>query len=197
LKRIKNHTLSKLNIPETDKTVLSSYKKTVMANGVRVVSEYLPHVRSVSLGIWIDIGSRYETDLDNGITHFIEHMVFKGTQKRSTLAIAQSLEMVGGYLNAFTGKEHTCFYARVLDEHVELAMDVLSDMIINPTFPSKEIIKEKNVVIEELHEAEDDPDDVIHDYFEKILFGSHPLALPVIGTETGTDCRCGRGKYNA
>ncbi len=162
---------------------MSSYKKTVMANGVRVVSEYLPHVRSVSLGIWIDIGSRYETDLDNGITHFIEHMVFKGTQKRSTLAIAQSLEMVGGYLNAFTGKEHTCFYARVLDEHVELAMDVLSDMIINPTFPSKEIIKEKNVVIEELHEAEDDPDDVIHDYFEKILFGSHPLALPVIGTE--------------
>ena len=154
-----------------------------MPNGVRVVSEYLPHVRSVSLGLWVDIGSRYETSLDNGITHFIEHMVFKGTKNRSTLAIAQSLEMVGGYLNAFTGKEHTCFYARVLDEHVELAMDVLSDMIVNPTFPAKEIVKEKNVVIEELHETEDDPDDVIHDYFEKILFGSHPLALPVIGNE--------------
>ena len=154
-----------------------------MPNGVRIVSEYLPHVRSVSLGIWVDIGSRYETSLDNGITHFIEHMVFKGTRRRSTLAIAQSLEMVGGYLNAFTGKEHTCFYARVLDEHVELAMDVLSDMIVNPTFPSKEIIKEKNVVIEELHETEDDPDDVIHDYFEKVLFGTHPLALPIIGTE--------------
>ena len=96
MKRLKSNTLSKLFIPETDKTVSNSYRKTVMPNGVRVVSEYLPHVRSVSLGIWVDIGSRYETSLDNGITHFIEHMVFKGTKKRSTLAIAQSLEMVGG-----------------------------------------------------------------------------------------------------
>jgi predicted Zn-dependent peptidase len=183
VKRIKSHTLSKVFIPDIEKTVPVTYKKTVLPNGIRVVSEFLPHVRSVSLGIWIDVGSRYENLQDNGITHFIEHMVFKGTKKRDTRAIAQSLEMVGGYLNAFTGKEHTCFYARVLDEHVDLAMDVLSDMILHPTFLPKEIRKEKNVIIEELKQTEDDPDDVIHDYFEKELFGSHTLAMPVIGTE--------------
>jgi len=110
-------------------------------------------------------------------------MVFKGTKKRTIKEIAQSIESVGGYLNAFTSKEHTCFYARVLDEHLELAADVLSDMVFSPTFPEKELLKEKNVVLEELKQAEDDPDDIIHDYFEKAIFKTHPLGMPVIGTK--------------
>ena len=140
-------------------------------------------VRSVSVGVWVDVGSRDETESNNGIAHFIEHMAFKGTKKRSVREIAQSLESVGGYLNAFTGKEHTCFYARILDEFTPLAVDVLSDIVLNAKFPDKEIEKEKGVVIEELKNAEDDPDDIIHDYFEKALFGPHPMGFPVIGTE--------------
>jgi predicted Zn-dependent peptidase len=164
-------------------SVGSSYKKTILPNGVRVVSEELSHVRSVSVGVWIDVGSRDESSSRNGISHFIEHMVFKGTSNRSVKDIARSLESVGGYMNAFTGKEHTCYYARVLDEFTELAIDVLSDLALHPTFPVKEIEKEKGVVIEELKNAEDDPDDIIHDYFEKALFGEHPLGFPVIGNE--------------
>lgn len=161
----------------------ATYKKSILPNGIRVISEEIPLVRSVSIGVWVDVGSRDESDSNNGIAHFIEHMAFKGTKKRSVKDIAQSLESVGGYLNAFTGKEHTCFYARVLDEFAPLAVDVLSDIILNATFPDKEIEKEKGVVIEELKNAEDDPDDIIHDYFEKALFGPHPMGFPVIGTE--------------
>jgi predicted Zn-dependent peptidase len=161
----------------------STYKKSLLPNGVRVISEEIPFVRSVSIGVWVDVGSRDENELNNGIAHFIEHMAFKGTKKRSVRDIAQSLESVGGYLNAFTGKEHTCFYARVLDEFTPLAVDVLSDIVLNAKFPDKEIEKEKGVVIEELKNAEDDPDDIIHDYFEKAIFGAHPMGFPVIGTE--------------
>mgnify|MGYP001569777304 FL=1 len=173
-----------INSPQpASRTIESSYKKTVLSNGLRVVSEEIPHVRSVSIGIWINVGSRDEEASNNGISHFIEHMVFKGTKDRSVKDIAQSLESVGGYLNAFTGKEHTCYYARVLDEYSELALDVISDLLQNATFPEKDLEKEKGVVIEELKNAEDDPDDIIHDYFDKTLFGSHPLGFPVIGTE--------------
>jgi predicted Zn-dependent peptidase len=170
-------------IPATSKRIDSTYKKTVLPSGLRIVSEELTHVRSVSIGVWIDIGSRDESPAMNGMSHFIEHMVFKGTTKRSVKDIAQSIESVGGYMNAFTGKEHTCYYARVLDEHTELAVDVLSDLVQNARFPEKDLEKEKGVVIEELKNAEDDPDDIIHDYFDKILFGDHPLGNPVIGTE--------------
>ena len=170
-------------LSHTQDSVGSSYKKTILPNGLRIVSEELSHVRSVSVGVWIDVGSRDESTLLNGISHFIEHMVFKGTSNRSVKEIARSLESVGGYMNAFTGKEHTCYYARVLDEFTELAIDVLSDLALNPTFPLKEIEKEKGVVIEELKNAEDDPDDIIHDYFDKALFGDHPLGFPVIGSE--------------
>lgn len=133
--------------------------------------------------MWIDVGSRDESAATNGISHFIEHMVFKGTKKRSVKDIARSLESVGGYMNAFTGKEHTCYYARVLDEYADLAVDVLSDLALHATFAEKDMAKEKGVVIEELKNAEDDPDDIIHDYFDKVLFGKHPLGFPVIGTE--------------
>ncbi len=159
------------------------YRKTVLDNGIRVVSESIPHVRSVSIGVWADVGSRDETPHQNGISHFIEHMVFKGTKKRSVRDIAQSLESLGGYLNAFTTKEQTCFYARVLDANVVEAMDVLSDIVMHATFKKQELEKEKLVVIEELKNAEDDPEDIIHDYFEKALFPDHALGFPIIGTE--------------
>jgi predicted Zn-dependent peptidase len=159
------------------------YQKTILDNGVRVVTEEIPHVRSVSVGTWIENGSRDETSRNNGISHFIEHMVFKGTRKRALTEISRSIESVGGYLNAFTGKEHTCYYARVLDEYTELAVDVVSDIAFHPIFPEKELEKERGVVIEELKNAEDDPDDIIHDYLEKSLFENHPLGFPVIGTE--------------
>ncbi len=161
----------------------SLYRKTVLANGIRAVTETIPYVRSVSLGVWTNVGSRDESIKQNGITHFLEHMVFKGTKNRSVRDIAQSLESLGGYLNAFTTKEQTCFYARVLDMHVEEAMDVLADLVQNATFKKEELEREKLVVIEELKNAEDDPEDIIHDYFEKALFPSHSLGFPIIGTE--------------
>jgi predicted Zn-dependent peptidase len=129
------------------------------------------------------VGSRDESESKNGITHFLEHMVFKGTKRRSVREIAQSLESLGGYLNAFTTKEHTCFYARVLDRHVSEALDVLSDLVQNATFEKTELEREKLVVIEELKHAEDDPEDIIHDYFEKALFPRHSVGFPIIGTE--------------
>lgn len=159
------------------------FRKTVLENGIRVVSETIPHVRSVSLGIWADVGSRDERESQNGITHFLEHMVFKGTRTRTVTDIARSLESLGGYLNAFTTKEHTCFYARVMDIHTRQAMEVLSDLVLNATFRRDELEKERGVVIEELKNAEDNPEDIIHDYFEKALFPAHPIGYPIIGTE--------------
>jgi predicted Zn-dependent peptidase len=174
---------SKTNIRSYTQAPDSQYQKTTLSNGVRVVSESIPYVRSVSLGIWADVGSRDESPEQNGISHFLEHMVFKGTKKRSVKEIAQSLESLGGYLNAFTTKEQTCFYARVLDTHVPQSMDVLTDLLLNATFRRHELEKEKLVVIEELKNAEDDPEDIIHDYFEKALFPNHSLGFPIIGTE--------------
>jgi len=159
------------------------YRKTTLENGIRVVSETISHVRSVSLGIWANVGSRDEAEQQNGISHFLEHMVFKGTRNRSVRDIAQSLESLGGYLNAFTTKEQTCYYARVLDANLPEALDVLADIMLNATFEKREMEKEKLVVIEELKNAEDDPEDIIHDYFEKNLFPRHALGNPVIGTE--------------
>ncbi|MGA9407415.1 MAG: pitrilysin family protein [Bacteroidota bacterium] len=164
------------------KEISATYQKTVLPSGIRIVSEEIPHVKSISIGVWIDTGSRNETESSNGISHFLEHMVFKGTQHRSTQQIARSLESVGGYLNAFTTKEHTCYYARVLDEFTELAVDVLSDLVQFPLFPEKEIEKEKLVVLEELKNAEDDPDDLIHDYFETNIYSNDTLRFPVLGS---------------
>ncbi len=167
---------------QSESAVNSSYKKTTLANGIRVISEEISSVKSASIGIWINTGSRNETETTNGISHFIEHMMFKGTEKRNFQQIAQSLESVGGYMNAFTTKEHTCYYARVLDEFVEKAVDVLSDMVQRSRFPVKEMEKEKTVILEEIKRSEDDPDDLVQEYFEKHLFGDHPFARPIIGT---------------
>jgi len=157
------------------------YRKTVLTNGIRVVTEHVPHVRSLAIGIWLNVGSRHEDARTNGISHFVEHMVFKGTKRYTTSQIAHSLESVGGFLNAFTTKEHTCFYARVLDRHLERAIDVLSDLVLHPRFDAGDLEKEKQVVLDELRSLEDDPDDLIHDYFDRMTFGSHPLGFPVIG----------------
>ncbi|HOJ95179.1 MAG TPA: pitrilysin family protein, partial [Fervidobacterium nodosum] len=145
-------------------------------------SEEIPYVRSVSIGVWISVGSRDENEKNNGVTHLIEHMVFKGTKKRTARMIAQSLESVGGYLNAFTSKEHTCYYARVLDEHIEKAVDVLSDLILHPEFDKDELEKEKAIILEEIKNYEDEPDEIIHDEFEKLLFNPHPLGYNILGT---------------
>ena len=159
-----------------------SYKKTTLENGIRVITEEIPTVKSASIGVWINTGSQNETETTNGISHFIEHMLFKGTKKRNYVQIAHSVESVGGYLNAFTTKEHTCYYARVLDEFVDHAVDILSDMVQFSTFPKKEMEKEKTVILEEIKRSEDDPDDLIHEYFDRHLFGNHPYARPIIGT---------------
>ncbi len=161
----------------------NNVEKTVLSNGLTVITEYVPTVRSASIGLWTETGSRDETKETAGISHFIEHLVFKGTKKRDYIEISKSLERVGGYLNAFTSKENTCFYARVLDEYSDIAVDVLTDLVFNPTFPQKELEKEKEVVIEEIKSADDTPDDVIFEDFDKFTYNNHPFALPIAGTE--------------
>ena len=136
--------------PPTSVTVPPEYNRTVLPNGVRVVTESIPSVRSISCGVWIATGSRDETPETCGISHFVEHMVFKGTRRRRMHHIASRMESVGGYLNAFTSKEYTCFVARSLDEHLTRAIDVTCDLVLNPVFPEKEIEKEKDVIVEEI-----------------------------------------------
>jgi len=161
----------------------SLYTKTVLPNGVRIITEEIEHVRSAAIGLWVGAGSRDERDGYEGISHFIEHMFFKGTEHRTARALAESLEAVGGQLNAFTTKEYTCYYAKVLDEDLDLAIDVLSDMFFDSLFDEKEIEKEKNVVIEEIKMYEDSPDELIHDIFSEHVWNEHPLGKPILGTE--------------
>ncbi|MFC1554101.1 M16 family metallopeptidase [candidate division KSB1 bacterium] len=152
-----------------------------MRNGIRVISESIPHVRSVAIGVWFHFGSRDEKPEINGISHFLEHIVFKGTKKRNSKAIAESLESVGGSINGFTGKEVTCFYANVLDEHIELAIEVIADLVSNPLIRQKDIDKEKKVIIEEIKGLEDTPEELVHEYFQKNTFGRHPLSRSILG----------------
>ena len=159
------------------------YHKTVLANGVRVVSEEINHVRSVSIGIWVRSGSRYENHGSNGTAHFIEHMLFKGTDRRSAFDIASEIDSVGGIINAFTGKEWTSFYIKIPDYHLPIAIDLLADIFQNSRFQEEEIVKEKSVVLQEISMVEDSPDDYIHDFFEAVFWSSHPLGLPVLGTK--------------
>jgi len=159
------------------------YQKTVLPNGVRIITEEIEHVRSAALGIWVGAGSRDEREGYEGISHFMEHMFFKGTEHRTARVLAESLEAVGGQLNAFTTKEYTCYYAKVLDEDLDLAIDVLSDMFFHSLFDEKEIEKEKNVVIEEIKMYEDSPDELIHDIFSEHVWNEHPLGMPILGTE--------------
>lgn len=160
----------------------SLYQKSVLPNGIRVVTERIPHVRSVAIGVWLTVGSRNESLETNGISHYIEHMFFKGTEERKAHEIAESLESVGGHLNAFTGKELTCYYAHVLDEHLPIAMDVISDILLNSVFDENEMEKEKQVIIEEINTLEDTPEELIHDIFNHRLYPDHPLGFSVIGS---------------
>lgn len=156
---------------------------TQLPNGIKIISEKITNVKSFSLGFWFNVGSRDETSENNGISHFLEHMFFKGTKKRSAKKIAEDIESLGGYLNAFTSKEHTCFYGRGLSDHVEKTFEVLADMIQNSIFDPKEIEKESAVVIDELYDIEDSPDELIFDKFESNVFHGNSLGMPIIGTE--------------
>ncbi len=158
-------------------------QKTTLPNGVRIVTESIEYVQSVSLGIWVATGARYEEPNRRGISHFLEHMLFKGTERRPTAKqIADEMDMVGGYLNAFTDKEYTCYYARTLSEHLTLGVDLLADMYMNSVFDAEELAREQKVVLEEIKRRDDDPDDLVHDLFAETLYKDHPLGLPVIGT---------------
>lgn len=158
-------------------------KTHTFPNGLRLVMEKIPSVRSISLGIWIGTGSKYESFQNNGISHFIEHMLFKGTSKRTAREIAETFDCIGGNLNAFTSKEYTCYYAKVLDQHLGIAFDVLSDMFFNSTFDSAELEKEKKVVLEELKMYDDAPDDVVHDLISKATHHDHSLGYTILGRE--------------
>jgi len=157
--------------------------KTVLPNGVRIVSEEINHVRSISIGVWVQSGSRYEDRAINGTAHFIEHMLFKGTKNRSSFDIASAIDSVGGMINAFTGKELTSFYIKIPDYHLTMAIDLLADIFINSRFAEEEISKEQSVILQEIKMVEDSPDDYIHDFFESVFWNDHPLGLPVLGTK--------------
>ncbi|AEI44287.1 M16 family metallopeptidase [Paenibacillus mucilaginosus] len=157
--------------------------KYTLNNGLRVVVEKIPTTRSVAFGIWVKTGSRHESQSQNGISHFIEHMLFKGTDKYSAKDIAEIFDGIGGNVNAFTSKEYTCYYCKVLDEHLPLAVDVLSDMFFNSVLDPAELAKEKNVIYEEISMYEDTPDDMVHDLIAKAAFEDHSLGYTIIGTQ--------------
>ncbi|MCY3772615.1 MAG: pitrilysin family protein [Gemmatimonadetes bacterium] len=156
-------------------------RKTVLPNGIRVVTEYMPHVRSVTMGIWVWSGTRFEPAEKPGIAHFLEHAVFKGTEKRNAYQIAQSIESLGGYLNAFTGRELNCYFARVMDSHLPVAVDVIGDLLQSSKFDPHEIEKEKMVVIEEIHGLEDNPEDLVSELYANLIWRPHPLSRPILG----------------
>lgn len=162
---------------------MKNINSTELPNGIKIISEKINYVKSFSLGFWFNVGSRDETEENSGISHFLEHMFFKGTKKRSAKKIAEDIESLGGYLNAFTSKEHTCFYGRGLSDHVEKTFEVLADMVQNSVFDPKEIEKESAVVIDELYDIEDSPDELIFDKFESNIFHGNSLGMPIIGTE--------------
>ncbi|RYL95296.1 insulinase family protein [Sporolactobacillus sp. THM7-4] len=153
------------------------------SNGVRIVLEKVPSVRSVSLGIWVGTGSRYENELNNGISHFIEHMLFKGTDTRNAREIAEAFDQIGGQVNAFTSKECTCYYAKVMDSDATYALEILSDMLFHSRFDQTELEKEKQVIGEEIKMYEDTPDDLVHDLLSAASFAHHPLGYPILGTK--------------
>jgi predicted Zn-dependent peptidase len=155
---------------------------TTLANGVRVITEAMPHVRSVSVGVWIGTGSRVEEPEENGISHFTEHMLFKGTTTRSAEEIARSVDSIGGNLDAFTAKELVSYNTKVLDEHLPQAFDVLSDLVLNPLFREEDIEKEKGVILEELKMEADNPEYLVHEIFSSNFWKDHPLGKPILGT---------------
>ncbi len=164
------------------KTKKLNVKKTTLANGLQVATESMPAVRSVSMGIWLRTGSRHEREDQNGIVHFLEHMVFKGTRNRSGQEIARAADAIGGHLDAFTSKEFTCFSIKVIDEHLPRALDIVADLVKNPLLRSIDIAKESRVIQEEIKMVEDTPDDLVHEIFSKTYWPHHSLGRPILGT---------------
>ena len=162
---------------------MDKYYFTTLPGGTRIVSEFIPTLKSFSIGFWFDVGTRDENLRNNGISHFIEHMVFKGTKRRTAKMIAEEIESFGGYINAFTSKEHTCFYSKGLSANIGRTISVISDMIQNPLFRETHIKKEVGVVIDELKDLDDSPEELIYDKFEEAIFSGNTLSLPVIGKE--------------
>jgi len=161
----------------------SNIQKTVLDNGVTVISEKIESVRSIAVGVWVKSGSRAEKSSENGTAHFLEHMIFKGTRKRSPLKIAQSLESLGGHLNAFTGKEVTCYFGNALDSHLKNTVEVLADIVCHSTFPEKEIDRERTVILEEIKSTKDTPEDYVFDIFQEKIFPKSSLGRPILGEE--------------
>ncbi|KAB3536953.1 insulinase family protein [Alkaliphilus pronyensis] len=158
------------------------YKKYTLDNGLRIVAEHIPYVKSISVGIWIETGSKNEDTTTNGVSHFVEHMLFKGTTTRTALDIADIIDGVGGQINAFTSKECTCYYIKVLDSHYKLAIDILSDMLFNSKLDPIDIDKERSVIMEEISMYEDSPEDLVHDLLSQTVFKNNSLGLPILGT---------------
>src|SRR3954469_14330267 len=157
--------------------------RTLLPGGLRIVTEAMPGVRSASVGIWVPVGSRDETPALAGTSHFLEHLLFKGTARRSALDIASAMDAVGGEFNAFTEKEHTCYYATVLDRDLPLALDIVADVVLDATLTASDIDVERGVVLEEIAMRDDDPGDLVHDEFAAALFGDIPLGRSILGTE--------------
>lgn len=161
---------------------MSKIQKTTLKNGIHIITEEVKDFQSASIGIWVNIGSRDEDKAQNGVSHFIEHLLFKGTEKRTAKDIAKDIESVGGVLNAFTGREYTCFYAKVLGDDLPMAVDLLSDIFLNSRFDAKELERERQVILQEIKMVEDTPDDLIHDMFAETFWKGHSIGSPVLGT---------------
>ena len=164
--------------------------KTIMDNGIRVISEEIDHVRSISIGAWVEGGSRHENGLTSGAAHFIEHKLFNGTERRSAVDIASANDSVGGVMNAATGKELTSFYIKIPDYHLEMAIDLLADIFAGSRFAEEEIRRERSVILQEIRMVEDTPDDHIHDFFEGMFWKGHPLGMPILGTKERVESFC-------
>lgn len=159
------------------------YRKTILDNGLRIITHHMPHMESVALGIWINVGARFENKKNNGIAHFLEHLLFKGTKKYSCKKLKESIEGVGGSLNGFTSEEFCCYLARLPAEYLDLAVDILSDMVLNPLLPAKEIEKERGVIIEEIKMHRDLPQSYVHQLLDELLWPEQPLGMNIIGTD--------------
>ncbi|MGH9410785.1 MAG: M16 family metallopeptidase, partial [Vicinamibacterales bacterium] len=157
--------------------------REVLDGGLRLITEPMPHVRSVSIGVWLTRGSRHEEEPLSGIAHFVEHMLFKGTTTRTAEDLAQAIDSIGGQLDAFTAKEYASYYIKVLDEHVPLAVDLLADIVMNPAFDGEELEREKKVILEEIKMVEDTPDDLVHELFTQHFWEGHPLGRPILGSK--------------
>ena len=159
-----------------------SVRLTTLPSGFRIVTDHMDAVETVSLGVWVDVGTRHEPAAINGVAHLLEHMAFKGTERRSALAIAEEIEAVGGHLNAYTSREHTAYYAKVLKEDVPLAVDILADILQHSVFDPTELDRERTVILQEIGQANDTPDDIIFDHFQERAFPDQAMGRPVLGS---------------